>query len=73
MCAYIAIIALILALTLWRVDSVAALICNGYGLESWLPEHLKTVYTRREGLVCECTGSVHSKIDSKDEMPLTTK
>ena len=53
MCAYIAIIALILALTLWRVDSVAALICNGYGLESWLPEHLKTVYTRREGLVCE--------------------
>ena len=33
MCAYIAMIAAILAVTLWHVDSAAALKCNGYGLE----------------------------------------
>ena len=39
-CVYIAIIATILAVMLWPVDSAAALKWNDYGLESSLAEHL---------------------------------
>ena len=49
MCTYIAIIATILAMTLWCMDSAAALKCNGYRLESLLAGNLdKVVYTGRE-------------------------
>ena len=41
MCLYAAIIAMILAMKLWHMDSAAALKCNGYGLESSLAEHLE--------------------------------
>ena len=41
MCAYIAIIAAILQVNLWCMNSATALRCNGYGLESWLARHLK--------------------------------
>ena len=40
MCVQIAIIAMILAVTLWCMDGGAALKCNGYGLESLLAGHL---------------------------------
>ena len=40
MCVYIAIIAIFLAVTLWRVDRAAAIKCNGYRLESSLAGHL---------------------------------
>ena len=42
---YIAIIATILAVLLWHIDSAAALKCNGSGLECSLTGHLrKTMY-----------------------------
>ena len=57
MCVYIAIIAAILAVTLWCVDSAAALKCNGYGLESWLAGHLnKGSVHWKKSLVCERIG-----------------
>ena len=41
MCVYVAIIAAILQVTLWRVNSAASLKCNGgYRLETWLAGHL---------------------------------
>ena len=40
MCVYVAIIALVLAVVLWCMDSVAALQCNGYGLDSSLAGYL---------------------------------
>ena len=56
MSVYIAIIATILQVTLWHMDSAPALKCNGYGLESWLAGHLeKAMYTEGGGSVCECT------------------
>ena len=51
------IIAIFLAVTLWRVDGAAALKCNGYRLESSLAGHLdKRNAQWRKSLVCECTG-----------------
>ena len=52
MCVFIAIIAIILAVTLWFMDSAADLKCNGYGLNSLLAGHLTRwvpfdVYLRR--------------------------
>ena len=41
MCVYIDLIATIMAVTLWFVDSAAALKCNGYGLKSLLAGHLE--------------------------------
>ena len=41
MCVYIAIIATILAVMLWHVDSAPALKCKGSGLKSWLAGHLE--------------------------------
>ena len=41
MCAYVAMIATLLAVILWYMDSVPALQCNGYRLESWLAQHLE--------------------------------
>ena len=41
MCVYIAIIATILQVTQWRVDSAPALKRYGYRLESWLAGHLE--------------------------------
>ena len=53
----IVIIAIFLAVTLWRVEGAAALKCNGYRLESPLAEHLdKGIVKWRGSLVCECTG-----------------
>ena len=47
MCVFIAIIVINLAVTLWQVDSEAALTCSGYELESCLEGQLKkAVYTR---------------------------
>ena len=49
----------ILAVTLWSMDSAAALKCNGCDLESWLDVHLdrgSVQYTGREGPICKCTG-----------------
>ena len=40
MCVYIAIIAIILQVTLWCMDSTPALKWNGYRLESRLARHL---------------------------------
>ena len=37
---YIVMIARILAVTVWCMDSVAALECNGFRFESWLTGHL---------------------------------
>ena len=48
MCAYIAIIAIILAVILWCIDNAAALRCNGYEFESLLAgllEMYRVVYT----------------------------
>ena len=57
MCVYIAVIAIILAVMLWQVDSAAALKCNGYRLESLSAGHLDkgSAYWRRD-MVCECMG-----------------
>ena len=41
MCFYIAIIATILAVMLWHVDSAPALKCIGSGLKSLLAGHLE--------------------------------
>ena len=54
MCVYIAIIAAILAVMLWRMDNATALKCNGYRLESSLAGNLYK--SSKGGLVCECTG-----------------
>ena len=40
LCVYIAIIAIILAVTLWRMDSVAVLKCNGGRFKSLLVPHI---------------------------------
>ena len=57
MCVYVTIIAMILQVMLWHVESAPALKCNGYGLESWLAGHLeKDSVHWREGMVCECRG-----------------
>ena len=48
MCAYIALIAIILAVILWCIDNAAALRCNGYEFESLLTgllEMYRVVYT----------------------------
>ena len=52
MCVYIAIISKILAVTLWRVDSAAALKCRRYELESLLAGHLEkgSVHWRRASM-----------------------
>ena len=57
MCVYIAIIATILIVMLWHMNSAAALKCNGYWLES-LEGHLEKGSVQGGGLVCEYTGSV---------------
>ena len=36
-----ALFAIIVPVTLWRIDSAPALKCNDYQLESWLAGHLK--------------------------------
>ena len=41
MCVYIVIIATILAVTLWPMDSAAALKCGGYEFKSLLARHLE--------------------------------
>ena len=41
MCVYIAIIATILQVTQWCVDSAPTLKCNSHKLESWLAGHLE--------------------------------
>ena len=49
MCVYITIIATILVVMLWYVDSAAALKYNGYGFESSLARQLEkdSIYWRR--------------------------
>ena len=57
MCIQINIIAMILAVTLWCVDSGAALKCNDDGLESLLTGQFeKSSKHWRGGQVCECMG-----------------
>ena len=41
MCIYIVIIAKILQVMLWCMDTVPVLKCGGYGLESWLAGHFE--------------------------------
>ena len=66
-CVYIAIIAILLPVMLWHVDSALVLKYNGQGLESWLAGHWKKGSVRWRGrpsvwmyrVVCirrECTG-----------------
>ena len=52
MCVYIAIIATILQVMLWREDSAPALKCNVYELESWLPGHLEKDNVQWRGRPC---------------------
>ena len=56
MCLCIAIIALIVAVTLWCVDSAATLKCNESWKLGWQGTWRKAVYIGRENLVSECTG-----------------
>ena len=50
MCVDIVIVATNLQVTLYHVDSAPALLCNGYGLKSWLAGHLRKG-TRGAGLI----------------------
>ena len=57
MFAFPTIIAKLLALMLWCVNSAAALKCYGYWLDCLLAEHLRQRQCSQEGgLICECTG-----------------
>ena len=57
MCVEIDIIATILAVTLWCMDSAAALKCNDDGLESLLTGYLeKSSKHWKESQVCKCMG-----------------
>ena len=57
MCVYIAIIATILQVKLWCIDSTPALECKDFELESLMAGHFKKGSVHeRGGTVCECTG-----------------
>ena len=59
-CVYIALIAVILAVMLWCMDSAAALKCNGYGLESLLTGYLdQGSVHRRDAQYVTVWGIVH--------------
>ena len=61
MCVYIAIIATILSVTLWRIDSEPALKCNSYRLKSLLCWGQRERQCALEGRYVNVWGSVHWK------------
>ena len=84
MCVYTAIIAVIMQVLLWHVDSAPALKCHCHGLESWLAEHLDnvlcTLYGEAQhvnvGVVCgrrKCTLDVQIFLIIKIHQSETTK
>ena len=70
MCVYTAISARILAVTLWCMDSSAALKCNSYWLKSLLAGHLKKGSVHREKVYSagECRLGVQIFLNSSLEL-----
>ena len=59
-CDYVTIIATVLAVTLWCVDSAAALKCNGCRMESSVAGHLKKSSVHQRGPCMEMYRAVYT-------------